>query len=592
MSSRLTPRKSEKEVRVEDIVVNNDGTVGVCPDGTRFKIPVTNSPMEWMRDPLRGSFFHWVWIIIFGAGLALLLAGVPSSYFVALFLFWRLAYNLGIGSILYLQSASRYFSNKMADIQSRGAPPQLIQIMSSTMGSDYKFNDLPAEFNAWVLFRGFVEVILALDLAFYLVMCLVYFEAQPFTLSTVASYILGAILCAFALWAKTDAYRVIGDFAWNWGDFFFLVPKNLSFNRVFSLFPHPMYTVGYSFYYGMSFITGSWVVLVVSLLAHMLQLLFLVVVEDPHISKTYGSFIKESEDEKERTDILYDKKTGYFRRDLIVFKNFFVLRSSDIFSVVVLLYNLVLAFVDLPLIFFGLHAFAWRVFHVLFLGWILYKQSTSQYFTKKFEERGMNRHDAFEEWKRIYNFSSTLTYVSFALACFKMFEWESFGLNYFSSARVVFGVLLLGLNLWSAVSSFETLGEFGWFFGDFFILDTPKKLYYTGIYRYLNDPDHVTGHAGFYGFALLSSSFSMFGVAITGQVLHWLFLKYVETPHMERLYGEQRRSESGFKEGLQEIIEAEKKNVAKINSFVKEIKSDGVAKATQKLVETLKQKKQ
>jgi len=132
-------------------------------------------------------------------------------------------------------------------------------------------------------------------------MCIVYFEPpEQVTFLVVLGYIVGIFLSAFALWAKSDAYRVIGDFAWSaprlsgsskllltqsfsidWGDFFFLVEANLTFNRVFALFPHPMYTVGYAFYYGFSIITRSYTVLYVSLFAHFCQLLFLVVVEDP-----------------------------------------------------------------------------------------------------------------------------------------------------------------------------------------------------------------------------------------------------------------------------------------------------------------------
>jgi hypothetical protein len=86
------------------------------------------------------------------------------------------------------------------------------------------------------------------------------------------------------------------------------------------MFPHPMYTVGYAFYYGASLISRSYVVFYVSFFAHMLQLCFLTFVENPrkfHFILNFKTFLRFME----LISILIKKRNKFYMKEDTLTRN-------------------------------------------------------------------------------------------------------------------------------------------------------------------------------------------------------------------------------------------------------------------------------
>jgi phosphatidylethanolamine N-methyltransferase len=227
-----------------------------------------------------------------------------SVLFLIYFAFWRSAYDFGFAWLLRKQSEEKYIIRTLRrwgwlDVNSESGGEEGREWakwwkneLEMKMGDGYSWEALPDEYNSWLIFRQLVDIVLLNDFVAYSLFAWanLTFPAGQGVLTHIARWVLGWALIVFNLWVKMDAHRVVKDYAWYWGDAFWLMvmQHDLVFDGVYEIAPHPMYSVGYAGYYGLSIVVGSYTVLFVSLAAHAAQFAFLLWFENPHIDRTYG----------------------------------------------------------------------------------------------------------------------------------------------------------------------------------------------------------------------------------------------------------------------------------------------------------------
>jgi len=579
--------------------------VGVTLDGLRvFSIPKTPSQWEGLTSMWYAprSLLAWCgWAV----SLAVFLAFPEQPmYMVALAVFWRLMCNVGLGFLLKIQSNSFYLTVWIHRLRARpfsSMNSMVSTLLSSTM---YQARDilrdatLPDNFPAWILFRNVVDVVETNEVVAFTLMSLRFaiISRQELVLNSSAITNLvdftGVILIGLSIYSKLAAHRATGDYTWYWGDFFFLRTgaAALSYDGVFELFPHPMYTVGYGWTYGCAILARSFTVLACCMTFHLMQLLFLSLVEIPHVDKTYGRSSRVIKYKNGDNAVVTARVPPGVPEDihgeptiaalvsgssnLLVIKNFDLFRASDVNLALMLVFfvlgNWMASRKSGPMdddSYFIFQAIFWHAVSTVVKATILLRQEKTKFWTKHHIARGRTVLNAFESWKRLYNMLHSLQYISFIMCAIRLggFPQISKMLDPSYVSQLVLGNMLVIVSLWSFSSCYEVLGDYGWFYGDFFLTlkksGEPSLPTYQGIYRYLNNPDAYLGHLWMYGVAIIGGSMELAVVSIISHSMKIAFLQAVEKPHFRQVYKQHvRKSSTALGRAIQTKVSDIKRN--------------------------------
>lgn len=548
---------------------------GVTFNGETFSVPETHDMVKTLFDPtVHKSICETVIIILLIANSLVFYFVSDNStriqIFVAMYVFWRLSYNFGIGFLLNQQSNKfrlveiskrlGLFSKQPTSVLANFAQTEV----KSQMGSNYNIYEHPIDFNTWLIFRKVVDLILMQDFTTFVclfVACAIdndnqFLHGQPSWL-TALRMITGITFIVFNFWVKVNAHNTIKDYAWYWGDFFFRQINNedLIFDGVFEMFPHPMYSVGYIGYYGFALIAKSYTVLIVAVFGHFLQMVFLHFIENPHIDKIYGP----SANETSLAQLFKLKDLSNFEnaKPLVGFVNFNVLRASDVMNLV----NCVTYAVVIPLFASFSVTNVGAVGKVLFyltvviksleclsINAVLILQSYNKTFTKWYLANNMPVEKALNNFAILFNSVINLSYAAFiGMNFFKLLtlmKYQDLLLTDYLYLRLFLGVLLVLTQIWINVSIIDLIGYFGWFYGDFFIPKSsfmPQRTHLTkaGVYRYLNNPEQVFGVCGIMGVTLMLPTFDNIVICVLWVMNNFFRINFVEKNHMIKIYGEQ-----------------------------------------------------
>jgi phosphatidylethanolamine N-methyltransferase len=210
--------------------MRQDGTNNVI---VVFIVPQTHDMVSQLLSPSQPKNLSDIAILAVLASLILTLYICPTSarkpVFAVIFLFWRAAYNAGIGWLLEGQSKHNRLvlwakNSHIFEKPETGKNPHptlyklIKREMETKIPKDYKFEEAPLEYNTWLVFRRVVDLILMCDFVSYCLFAIACFNRPPESwLLFGLRWTTGIVLFIFNVFVKLDAHRVVKDFAWYWG---------------------------------------------------------------------------------------------------------------------------------------------------------------------------------------------------------------------------------------------------------------------------------------------------------------------------------------------------------------------------------------
>ena len=156
---------------------SEDVTWGKTPSGVVFRVPQTHSFLHTMLNTLhRSSLTRWTFLSLLAQPVFFYLLRhhptVRSTFFLLYFAFWRGTYDWGFAWALRRQSEERWIVKLLKrrgwlDVNSDqgGEKGREWAIwwkreLGMKMGEGYDWENVPPEFNAWLIFRQLVDLVL------------------------------------------------------------------------------------------------------------------------------------------------------------------------------------------------------------------------------------------------------------------------------------------------------------------------------------------------------------------------------------------------------------------------------------------------